>query len=358
VASGARPAAGGAAAEGGVQARVQQVRERFDVDVRSANDPPALAAVRLRYLGRKEGLLTLLLKELRDLPPAERAAAGQAVNDLKRHIEAGLETAATAAGRAAAPGPSLSPLERSLPGRLVRPGTSHPLTQVRQRIEEAFLEMGFLLADGPEVETDYYNFEALNIPAHHPARDAQDTFFVEGGKLLRTHTSPVQIRTMERMRPPVKMVAIGKVFRRDPFDATHSPVFHQVEGLVVAEGIAFAHLKGTLERFCRKVLGPSIGIRLRPSYFPFVEPGAEYDISCIFCSGSGCGRCKGSGWIEMGGCGMVHPAVFERVGIDPERYTGFAFGLGIERIAMLTLGVDDIRLFFENDLRFLRQFPA
>jgi phenylalanyl-tRNA synthetase alpha chain len=341
-----------------VQARVQQIRERFDEDLRTAHSAPALATVRLRYLGRKEGLLTLLLRELRDLPAADRAAAGQAVNDLKRHVEAGLDAAAAVAATEGTADPALSPLERSLPGRAMRPGSAHPLTQVRRRIEEAFLEMGFLLADGPEVESDYYNFEALNIPAHHPARDAQDTFFVEGNRLLRTHTSPVQIRTMEQMRPPVKMVAIGKVFRRDPFDATHSPVFHQVEGLVVAEGIAFAHLKGTLERFCRRVLHPSIGIRLRPSYFPFVEPGAEYDISCIFCSGTGCARCKGTGWIEMGGCGMVHPAVFERVGYDPERFSGFAFGLGIERIAMLTLGIDDIRLFFENDLRFLRQFPA
>ncbi|MCI0547650.1 MAG: phenylalanine--tRNA ligase subunit alpha, partial [Candidatus Rokubacteria bacterium] len=234
----------------------------------------------------------------------------------------------------------------------------HPLAQIRARIEETFLEMGFALAEGPEIETDRTNFTALNIPPHHPARDAQDTFYVEGGLLLRTHTSPVQIRTMERQKPPIKMVALGKVFRRDPFDATHAPMFHQVEGLVVAEGIAFSHLKGTLERFCRRVLHPSVRLRLRPSYFPFVEPGAEYDVSCVFCTGSGCGRCKGSGWIEMGGAGMVHPTVFEGVGIDPERYTGFAFGLGIERIAMLTLGADDIRLFFENDLRFLGQFPG
>ncbi len=338
--------------------RAQEMRRQFDCDLAAAGTPAALEEVRVRYLGRRAGLLTGLLKELRDLPPGERASAGQAVNDLKAHVEAALREAEAAARARAAAGEE--PIDLTLPGRVQRPGTIHPITQVRERVEEIFLEMGYSLESGPEVETDYYNFEALNIPPHHPARDTQDTFYVSGGLLLRTHTSPVQIRTLQKERPPIKMAAVGRVFRRDS-DLTHSPVFHQVEGLVVDEGISFADLKGTLEHFCRRVFDRELIVRLRPSYFPFVEPGAEYDISCIFCGGAGCRRCKGTGFIEMGGAGMVHPAVFEmvdRVRYDPERYTGFAFGLGIERIAMLKHGIDDIRLFYENDLRFLSQFPA
>jgi phenylalanyl-tRNA synthetase alpha chain len=337
-----------------VQDRVQDIRRQFDRDLSGVRDAASLDQVRTRYLGRKAGLVTLLLRDLRDVSAGDRAATGRDVNDLKVHVESGLE----AARQRFAVGPVTEPsIDTSLPGRSQRPGCAHPITQVRALIEEIFLEMGYTLETGPEVETDFYNFEALNIPPHHPARDMQDTFYVEGGLLLRTHTSPVQIRTMQKRRPPIKMVALGKVFRRDS-DITHSPVFHQVEGLVVAEGITLAHLKGTLAHFCRRVFGPTIAIRLRPSYFPFVEPGAEYDISCIFCDRKGCSRCKGSGWIEMGGAGMVHPAVFEQVGCDPERYSGFAFGLGIDRIAMLKHGIDDIRLFFENDVRFLSQFPG
>ncbi len=334
--------------------RVQEIRRQFDHDFAAARDPAAVEEVRVRYLGRKAGLMTGLLKDLRDVPGDRRAELGKAVNDLKAHVDAALSQAAARRAPAEA---EISILDLSLPGRAQRPGAPHPITQVRERVEEIFLDMGYALESGPQVETDRYNFEALNIPPNHPARDMQDTFYVEGGLLLRTHTSPVQIRTMEKRRPPVKMVAIGMVFRRDS-DLTHSPVFHQVEGLVVDEGITFAHLKGTLEHFCRRVFERDLRLRLRPSYFPFVEPGAEYDISCIFCGGSGCRPCKGSGWIEIGGAGMVHPNVFENVGYDPERYTGFAFGLGIERIAMLRYGIDDIRLFYENDLRFLSQFPA
>ena len=339
-----------------MERRVQEIRRQFDRELAAAADPQSLEALRVRYVGRRAGLVTTLLKDLRDVAPADRAAIGKAVNDLKGHVEAALEAAAVRGG-----GPRQAPLpglDLTLPGRAQRAGCPHPITQVRGLIEEIFLHMGYTIETGPEVESDYYNFEALNIPAHHPARDMQDTFYVEGGWLLRTHTSPVQIRTMERRRPPIKMVALGKVFRRDS-DLTHSPVFHQVEGLVVGEGVTFAHLKGTLEHFCRRVFERDLTLRLRPSYFPFVEPGAEYDISCIFCDGaSGCRRCKGTGFIEMGGAGMVHPAVFEKVGYDAERFTGFAFGLGIERIAMLKHGIDDIRLFYENDLRFLGQFPA
>jgi len=348
-----------------VRSRAEEIRRQFDRDLAAASSASALEEVRVRYLGRRAGLLTVLLKDLRDVPAAGRAAAGKAANDLKVHVEESLREAEAAAARGAgAPGAPGSDLDLTLPGRPQRPGTSHPITQVREIVEEVFLEMGYTLESGPLVETDYYNFEALNIPPHHPARDMQDTFYVEGGLLLRTHTSPVQVHTLEAGRPPIKMAAIGKAFRRDS-DVTHSPVFHQVEGLVVHEGISFAHLKGTLEHFCRRVFGPRTVVRLRPSYFPFVEPGAEYDISCIFCVGSGCRRCKGTGFIEMGGAGMVHPAVFETVNralgetrYDPERISGFAFGLGIERIAMLRHGIDDIRLFYENDLRFLAQFPA
>jgi phenylalanyl-tRNA synthetase alpha chain len=337
-----------------MQSRVQEIRRQFDRDLAGARDAGALEEVRTRYLGRRAGLLTALLRDLREVAAGERAAFGKTVNELKVHVESALEEARDRVGDGTA---RESPLDPTLPGRAQRPGALHPITQVRVLIEEIFLEMGYRLESGPEVETDFYNFEALNIPPHHPARDMQDTFYVEGGLLLRTHTSPVQIRTMQKLRPPIRMVALGKVFRRDS-DITHSPVFHQVEGLAVAEGITFAHLKGTLAHFCRRVFGKDVTIRLRPSYFPFVEPGAEYDISCIFCGASGCSRCKGTGFIEMGGAGMVHPAVFEKVGYDPERYTGFAFGLGIERIAMLKHGIDDIRLFFENDLRFLSQFPG
>ncbi len=338
-----------------MQSRVEEIRRQFDRDLAQAADTASLEEIRTRYLGRRAGLVTALLRDLRDSPAARRAADGKAVNDLKEHVETALDGARVAA-RTATPA-ERDAIDLTLPGRAQRPGSSHPVTQVRAQIEEIFLDMGYTLEDGPEIETDFYNFEALNMPPHHPARDMQDTFYVEGGLVLRTHTSPVQIRAMQKRRPPIKMVALGRVFRRDA-DVTHSPVFHQVEGLVVADGITFAHLKGTLEHFCRRVFGSDVKLRLRPSYFPFVEPGAEYDISCIFCGGAGCSRCKGTGFIEMGGCGMVHPAVFEKVGYDAERITGFAFGLGIERIAMLKHGIDDIRLLYENDLRFLSQFPG
>jgi len=346
--------------------RAQAIRRQFDGDLAAAASPAALADLRLRYLGRRAGLLTQILKELREVPDSERGAAGRAVNELKTHIETGLATAEEVALRSAADESDRpAGIDPTLPGLVWRPGSLHPITQVRHLVEEIFLEMGYTLGAGPEVESDAYNFEALNFPPDHPARDTQDTFFVEGSDLLlRTHTSPVQIHTLETSHPPIKMAAIGRVFRRDS-DLTHSPVFHQVEGLVVGPGITFAHLKGTLERFCGRIFERTVGVRLRPSYFPFVEPGAEYDISCLFCGGGGCRPCKGSGFIEMGGAGMVHPAVFEQVNrrlgetrYDSEILSGFAFGLGIERIAMLKHGIDDIRLFYENDLRFLSQFPA
>ncbi|MGD8377632.1 MAG: phenylalanine--tRNA ligase subunit alpha [Acidobacteriota bacterium] len=333
----------------------EKIRQEFDRDLAAASTPADLESIRVRYVGRKAGLVRAVLQSLGSLPAAERAAAGQAANRLRSHVEAALAEARE--GLQAGPRPRRGPaLDVTLPGRPPDRGLPHPIARTSARIEEVFLEMGYSVEDGPEVETDYFNFEALNIPAHHPARDEQDTFYVAARRLLRTHTSPVQIRTMSKRQPPLKIIAPGKAFRRDTPDLSHSPMFHQVEGLVVAEGVSLAHLKGTLSHFCRKIFGPSVRIRIRPSYFPFVEPGAEYDVSCILCDGAGCRSCKQTGWLEMGGCGMVHPAVFEQVGYDTERWTGFAFGLGIDRIAMLRYGVHDIRLFFENDLRFLGQF--
>jgi phenylalanyl-tRNA synthetase alpha chain len=290
---------------------------------------------------------------LKDAAPLERPALGSSLNALKTHIEARLEEAEKSLGAPV----RRDRLDVSLPGRTPRLGALHPVTQVRREIEDIFLEMGYCLAEGPEVETDFYNFVALNFPPDHPARDTQDTFYLEGDLLLRTHTSPVQIRTMQARRPPVKIIALGKVYRRDS-DVSHSPMFHQVEGLAVAEGITFADLKGTVLTFARRIFRPETNVRFRPSYFPFVEPGAEFDITCSPCAGRGCPTCKQTGWLEMGGAGMVHPNVLRTVGYDPEQVSGFAFGLGVDRIAMLKFNIDDIRLLFENDLRFLAQFPG
>jgi len=332
----------------------EDVRQEFDREIAGARTPEAIEEIRVRYVGRKAGVVRSLLQGLGSLPPDQRAEAGQAANRLRVHVEQALANAlgaAEAAGEKAA----ANTIDPTLPGRWPDLGLPHPITRTASRIEEIFLEMGYSIEDGPEVETDFHNFEALNIPQDHPARDMQDTFYLEENILLRTHTSPVQIRTMLSRKPPLKIIAPGRVYRRDS-DISHSPMFHQVEGLVVGEGISFAHLKGTVAHFCRRIFGADLRLRLRPSYFPFVEPGAEYDVSCIVCDGAGCRSCQGTGWLEIGGCGMVHPAVFEQVNYDPERWTGFAFGLGIDRIAMLRYGVHDIRLFFENDLRFLSQF--
>jgi phenylalanyl-tRNA synthetase alpha chain len=335
----------------GLEEALERVRSELASGMAASPDAKALEALRLRLLGRKSGLLTLALKGLKDLPEKERPAAGERLNRLRAEIEATLAEA----GTRPAPSAAGSSLDATLPGIAPRAGAVHPVTLVRREIETIFLEMGFTIEEGPEVEDDWHNFEALNIPPDHPARDMQDTFYVEGGGLLRTHTSPVQIRTMMKVRPPLKMIALGKAFRRDS-DISHSPMFHQVEGLVVGEGISLADLKGTIRLFAGRLFRSNLEIRLRPGYFPFVEPGAEFDVSCMLCAGAGCRTCKRSGWIEMGGAGMVHPSVFENVGYDPEKVTGFAFGLGVDRIAMLRYAIDDIRLFFENDLRFLDQF--
>ena len=321
-------------------------------EIQGARTLEELESLRVKFLGRK-GALTQILRGLKDLPAEARRDVGQEANRVKEVLEAALARSQTvlkeAARRAAAPA-----LDVTLPGRRRPRGRLHPLNQAMQEVCDIFLHLGFEAVEGPEVELDWYNFEALNIPPDHPARDMQDTFYFNNRVLLRTHTSPMQIRTMEKRRPPLRIIAPGKVYRRDS-DITHSPMFHQVEGLLVDQGITFADLKGVLTAFVHEMFGPEVGVRFRPSYFPFTEPSAEVDIECVICRGEGCRVCKITGWLEILGSGMVHPAVFEAVGYDPETYTGFAFGLGIERIAMLKYGIDDIRLFF-YDLRFLRQF--
>jgi len=336
-----------------IEEALRRVRSEFASGIAEAGDAKAVEALRNRILGRKSGLLTQALKGLKDLPEADRPAAGEKANALRREIEEALAEAGSRTATAATEG--ARDLDVTLPGNPHRAGGTHPVTLVRREIESIFLEMGFTVEEGPEVEDDWHNFEALNIPPDHPARDMQDTFYVEGGGILRTHTSPVQIRTMMKVRPPLKMIALGKAFRRDS-DISHSPMFHQVEGLVVGEGVTLADLKGTIRLFAARLFKSDLRVRLRPGYFPFVEPGAEFDVSCMICGGDGCRTCKRTGWIEMGGAGMVHPNVFGSVGYDAERYTGFAFGLGVDRIAMLRYAIDDIRLLFENDLRFLDQF--
>jgi phenylalanyl-tRNA synthetase alpha chain len=297
------------------------------------------------------------MRKLGSLPAEDRPAAGQLLNRLKNSVSASLEEKLSLLKKKIDEEKLASGgVDVTLPGYVPPSGGIHPIRRIWREMEDIFVRMGFEVVVGPEVESDYYNFEALNIPKGHPARDDQDTLFVNKNLLLRTHTSPVQIRTMEKRKPPLRIVVPGKVFRRDSVDATHTPMFHQVEGLLVDEGITLADLKGTLEAFFRELFSADTRVRLRPSYFPFVEPGAEVDISCIFCSGSGCRVCKRSGWIEILGAGMVHPKVFSMVGYDPERYTGFAWGMGIDRIAILKYQVDDLRLFFENDIRFLSQF--
>lgn len=323
--------------------------------VAASEDLASLDQVRVRYLG-KSGLLTTELKQLGRLPKEERPQAGQAINRAKVQVQEAigarkreLEQEALATRLAS------ESIDVTLPGRGQRPGGLHPITRTLQRIERMFTNAGFSIAEGPEVEDDYHNFEALNIPAHHPARAMHDTFYFDEHLLLRTHTSPVQIRVMERQEPPLRIIAPGRVYRCDS-DLTHTPMFHQVEGFLVDEQATFSDLKGVLYDFLRNFFERDLALRFRPSYFPFTEPSAEVDIQCVICNGSGCRVCKQSGWLEVLGCGMIHPEVFRHVGIDAERYLGYAFGMGVERLAMLRYGIDDIRVYFENDLRFLMQF--
>jgi phenylalanyl-tRNA synthetase alpha chain len=358
-------------------AEIERLRAQFQAALAGAATEPGLREVRDRYLARKGGVIASLMKAVAGAEPADRPALGQLANQFKHEIEEALEArrAALGAGR-----PTAGAVDITLPGRQAPLGHLHPLTHVRQQIESIFGRMGYELLEGPEIEDDYHNFEALNMPPEHPARDMQDTFFLgrpvpqrglgtpgtrtstrpappdRPATLLRTHTSAMQIRYMEAHEPPVRIVAIGKVFRRDNPDLTHTPMFHQFEGLLVDDGVTFADLKGTLTAFVREIFAPDTTVMFRPSFFPYTEPSAEMFIGCVFCGSKGCPVCKRTGWLEILGSGMVHPSVLEAVGYDAERYSGFAFGTGIERVAMLKYGVDDIRLFYENDLRFLEQF--
>lgn len=335
---------------------LQQIRQQAADALAQAGDLKALDDLRVKYLGKK-GELTAILKQMGKLSAEERPKVGQLANEVRSGIEALVEER-TAAVKAALLDQKLAleKLDVTMPGRAAPLGKLHPLTKVLEEVKEIFLGMGFSVAEGPEVETDYYNFEALNIPKDHPARDTQDTFYISDNVLLRTQTSPVQVRTMEKQKPPIRVIAPGRVYRSDAVDATHSPLFHQIEGLVVDRGVTMADLKGTLEMFAKRLYGEEAVVRFRPHHFPFTEPSAEMDFQCFACHGEGCRLCKGEGWIEILGCGMVHPQVLENCGIDPEVYSGFAFGVGLERIAMMRYGIDDMRLLYENDLRFLKQF--
>ena len=335
-----------------MDAELRQIEAETLEEIEAARgNREALQALQVRVLGRK-GLLTQRLRAIASLPPEKRPEAGREANRVKERL---LEVFAAALSACEDAAPASGGIDVTLPGRMEPRGRLHPITRVAEEICAIFSRMGFERVEGPEVETDYYNFEALNIPKNHPARDMQDTFFVSADVVLRTHTSPLQVRTMERRRPPVRVIAPGRVFRRDS-DQTHTPMFHQVEGLWVDEGVSFGDLKGTLTAFVHRMFDEETRLRFRPSFFPFTEPSAEVDILCVICRGGGCRVCKGTGWLEILGSGMVHPAVFENVGYDPARVSGFAFGLGVERVAMLKYGIDDLRRFFENDLRFLSQF--
>jgi phenylalanyl-tRNA synthetase alpha chain len=334
---------------------LQELVLQVQTEVAAATDISAVDALRVLYLGKKSRL-SELSKRMGQLDEAERKHYGaelnvareaitQALTERKQGIEADLLAAQLIAER----------VDVTLPGRHAAAGGLHPVTRVLQRMEDFFIRAGFIVADGPEVEDDFHNFEALNIPAHHPARAMHDTFYFDAHRLLRTHTSPVQVRVMESQQPPIRIVCPGRVYRCDS-DLTHSPMFHQIEGLLIDENVTFADLKGIIEDFLRVFFERELQVRFRPSYFPFTEPSAEVDIQCVMCGGDGCRVCKHTGWLEVLGCGMVHPKVLENCGIDPERYQGFAFGMGVERFAMLRYGVNDLRLFFENDVRFLRQF--
>ena len=342
---------------------IDSLRAEFERAIAAAVSESDLRQVRDRFLARKGGLVSALLKSLGSAPAADRPKLGQLANQLKQDIEIRLDDHLEAAVRSRRPA---NAVDVTLPGRRPALGHRHPLTRLRDQIEAIFTRFGFLVIEGPELEDDYHNFEALNMPKEHPARDMQDTLYLASevqsaagspASLLRTHTSGMQIRFMEQHAPPVRLIAPGRVYRRDNFDLTHTPMFTQVEGLVVGESVTLADLKGTLAAFAHELFGPDRDVRFRPSFFPYTEPSAEVDISCAGCAGAGCAMCKRTGWLEILGSGMVHPAVFEAVGYDPERYTGFAFGMGIERVALLKWGVEDIRLFYENDLRFLEQFP-
>ncbi len=331
---------------------IEKIRSQFSEAIKNVKTEADLEPIRIKFLGRK-GLVSTSFDRIAELPKEQRPLFGKALNELKKELENTYQELRANFKKQQA---AKTGLDLTLPGRKPFAGRKHPLLKVADEIKQIFTSLGFTIEDGPEVESDFYNFEALNIPKTHPARDMQDTLYITDEILLRTHTSPVQIRVMQRQKPPIQMIAPGRVYRRDTPDASHSPFFHQVEGLVVDEGITFADLKGVIQAFAHRMFGPDIKVRFRPSFFPFTEPSAEYDFTCVFCQGQGCRVCKNTGWMEISGAGMVHPNVFKAAGVDPEKYTGYAFGMGIDRIAMIKYAIDDIRIFFENDVRFLNQF--
>ena len=335
---------------------LEAIREKAAAELDKAKDPKVLEELRIKYLGKK-GELTSILKQMGKLSAEERPVIGQLANEVRSFIEQDMEKRAALIKEAELERKlERETLDVTLPGKHRELGAKHPLSIVLDEIKEIFIGMGFDIVEGPEVETDYYNFEALNMPKDHPARDTQDTFYINENILLRTQTSPVQVRTMEKQKPPIRVISPGRVYRSDAVDATHSPLFHQIEGLVVDKGITFADLKGTLETFVKRLYGEDSVVRFRPHHFPFTEPSAEVDVQCFNCHGEGCRLCKGEGWIEILGCGMVHPKVLSNCGIDPEEYSGFALGMGLERVVMRRYNIDDLRLFYENDVRVLKQF--
>jgi phenylalanyl-tRNA synthetase alpha chain len=335
-----------------VENNLNQIHQEALKKLEAAENGNDIRNISVRYLGRK-GILTQFLRNISSLPADQRPAAGKKANEIKNILDKAFKAAAENLDSEGEP--KDTGIDVSLPGRTAVYGALHPITQINQQICDIFSNLGFDIAEGPEVESDYYNFEALNFPKDHPARDMQDTFFITDDIVLRTHTSPNQIRTMEKQSPPVRIIVPGKVYRCDS-DLTHTPMFHQVEGLLVDENISFGDLKGILTTFVHQMFDEQTSLRFRPSFFPFTEPSAEVDILCVICRGKGCRVCSHTGWLEILGSGMVHPALYENVGYDVDRYTGFAFGMGVERIAMLKYGIDDIRKFFENDMRFLEQF--
>jgi len=342
--------------EHAMREKLKIIRQNAERELAALSEPAQLEAFRVKYLGKK-GELTGVLRLMGSLPEAERPAAGALANEVRVFLEGELARRRAELEEAELKKRLMDErIDVTLPGVSRPVGRKHPLSIVLDEIKDIFIGMGFQIAEGPEVELDYYNFEALNIPKNHPARDTQDTFYISDDVLLRTQTSNVQIRVMERQKPPIRIIAPGRVYRSDAVDATHSPMFHQIEGLVVDKGITMADLKGTFDVFAAALYGEGAKTRFRPHHFPFTEPSAEVDFCCFACDGAGCRLCKGEGWIELSGCGMVHPKVLKNCGIDPEVYSGFAFGMGLERIALRRFGIDDMRLFFENDLRFLEQF--
>jgi phenylalanyl-tRNA synthetase alpha chain len=365
-------AALGISSADGLQSLFAGLRSRFDAEATHAVDDSSFKTFRDTWLGRKSGVLTLVTDNwLKPASPDLKRLVGAALNELRGHVDAQIEIRRAAVESGAESAASAKDrIDLSLPGAIRPVGSHHLIRTVMQEIEDIFFSIGFSVVEGPEIETPYYNFEALNIPEHHPVRDDMDTFYLDlpkgapGPLLLRTHTSPVQIRTMEKRQPPIRVIVPGKVYRRDNPDATHSFMFHQIEGLAVDTDITFCDFTGTIEYFVKQFFGETVKTRFRPSYFPFTEPSVEFDVSCIFCGGSGtgasgatCGKCKGSGWIELFGAGMVDPAVYGFVNYDAKRVSGFAFGMGMDRLAMLKYGIDDLQVFFQNDVRFLRQFP-